>query len=120
MTSFNLGFSGGSVIKNLPDNVGDMGLIPGSGGAPGEGNGNPLQYSCLENPMDKGAWWATVYGVTRVRYALATKPPPPEKIKYVTLTSDLQYTASSWLPRAFQGFDSRQSRHPQPFPSSPL
>ena len=42
-----------------------MGLIPGSGRSPGEGNGNPLQYSCLENPMDRGAWWATVHGVTK-------------------------------------------------------
>ena len=44
-------------------NVGDLGSIPGSGRSPGEGNGNPLQYSCLENPMDRGAWWATVHGV---------------------------------------------------------
>ena len=43
----------------------------------GEGNGNPLQYSCLENPMDRGAWQATVHGVTRVRHDLVTKPPPP-------------------------------------------
>ena len=42
-----------------------MGLIPGSGQSPGGGHGNPLQYSCLENPMDRGAWWATVYGVTK-------------------------------------------------------
>ena len=53
----------------------DSGLIPGSGRSPGEGNGNPLQYSCLENPMDGGAWWATARGVTRVRHDLATKPP---------------------------------------------
>ena len=46
---------GGSVIKNLPANAGDTGLIPGLGISPGEGNGNPLQYSCLENPMDRGA-----------------------------------------------------------------
>ena len=45
-------------------NVGDLGSIPGSGRSPGEGNGNPLQYSCLETPMDGGAWWATVHGVT--------------------------------------------------------
>ena len=43
--------------------TGDAGLIPGLGRSPGEGNGNPLQYSCLENPMDRGAWWATVHGV---------------------------------------------------------
>ena len=49
-------FSGGSVVKNLPANAGDMGWIPGSGRSPGEKNGNPLQYSCLENPMDGGTW----------------------------------------------------------------
>ena len=56
------------VVKNLPDNaedVGDAGLIPGSGRSPGEGNGTPLQYSCLENPMDGGAWWVIVHGVTK-------------------------------------------------------
>ena len=46
-------------------NEGDLGSIPGSGSSPGEGNGNPLQYSCLENPMDEGAWWATVHGVAK-------------------------------------------------------
>ena len=51
----------GSVVMNLPANAGDIGLVPGSGRSPGEGNGNPLQYSCLENPMDRGAWWATVH-----------------------------------------------------------
>ena len=45
--------------------AGDQGLIPGSGRSPGEGNGNPLQHSCLENPMDRGAWWATVHGVAK-------------------------------------------------------
>ena len=45
------------------------------GRSPGEGNGNPLQYSCPENPMDRGAWWATVHRLTRVRHDLATKPP---------------------------------------------
>ena len=48
------------MVKNLPTNAGDSGLIPGSGRSPGEGEGNPLQYSGLENPRDKGAWWATV------------------------------------------------------------
>ena len=51
--------------KNLPANAGDRGLIPGSGRSPGGGNGNPLQYSCLENSMDRGAWWATVHGVAK-------------------------------------------------------
>ena len=59
-----MGFSGGSVVKDLPANAGDAGLIPGTGISPGEGTGNPLQYSCLGNPMDRGTWWATVHGVT--------------------------------------------------------
>ena len=56
------------MVKNPPDNAGDTGdagLIPGSGRSPGERNDNPLQYSCLENPMNRGAWWDTVYGVTK-------------------------------------------------------
>ena len=60
-----LGFPGGSEIKVPVCNAGDLGLIPGSGRFPGEGNGNPLQYSCLENLMDRGAWWATVHGVAK-------------------------------------------------------
>ena len=55
---------GGSDSKELICNVGDLGSIPGMGRSSGEGNGNPLQYFCLENPMDRGAWWATVHGVT--------------------------------------------------------
>ena len=61
-----LGFPGGSVVKNLPANaeaIGDVGWIPGSGRAPEGGNGSQLQYSCLENPRDRGAWPATVHGV---------------------------------------------------------
>jgi len=54
-----------SVVKNLPANVRDVSSIPGSGRSPEEGNGNPFQYSCLENPMDRGAWWATVHWVTK-------------------------------------------------------
>ena len=54
------GVSGGSVVKNPPANAGDTGLMPGLGRSPGEGNGNPHQYSCWENPMDRGAWWAEV------------------------------------------------------------
>ena len=62
------GFPWGSVVKNLPANAGDagdVGLIPGSGRSPGVGNGNPLQYSCLGNPMDGGAWKAIVHGVSK-------------------------------------------------------
>ena len=58
------GFPGVSDGKESACNAGDLGLIPGLGRSRGEGNGNPLQYSCLENPMDGGAWWATVHGVT--------------------------------------------------------
>ena len=58
-----MGFPGGSVVKNPPANVGDAGLILDPGRCPGEGNDNPLQYSCLGNPMNRGAWRATVHGV---------------------------------------------------------
>ena len=53
------------MIKNLPANVADVGLIPGLGRSPGEGNGSPLQYSCLENPMDRGAWWVIIHAITK-------------------------------------------------------
>ena len=59
------GFPGGSDGKASACTLGDLGLIPGSGRSPGEGNGNPLQYSCLENPMDEGDWQATVPGVAK-------------------------------------------------------
>ena len=61
------GFPGSSNSKTSAYNAGDLGSIPGSGRSPGEGNGNPLQYSCLENPMDWGAWWATIHGVAKSR-----------------------------------------------------
>ena len=67
------------VVKNMPANAGDIrdvGSVPGLGRSPGEGHGNPLQYSCLEKPMDRGAWWATVHGLARVRHDLAAQPPP--------------------------------------------
>ena len=60
-----VGFSGGSAVKDLPANAGDVGLIPGSGRSAGEGNGNPLQYSCLGNPMDRGTCWVTVHRVSK-------------------------------------------------------
>ena len=59
------GFPSGSEIKNLPANAGDVGSTLGLGRSPGEENRNPLQYSCLENPMDRGAWWAKVCGVMK-------------------------------------------------------
>ena len=58
-------FPGSSVVKNLLANAGDTDSIPGPGRSPGEGNGNPLQYSCLGNPMDRGAWWASIHGVAK-------------------------------------------------------
>ena len=61
-------FPGGAVVKNLPANAGNVAeacSISGSGRSPGGGNGNPLQYSCLGNPMNRGAWWATVYGIAK-------------------------------------------------------
>ena len=70
-----MGFPGSSDGKTSAYDVGDLGSIPGSGRSPGEGNGNPLQYSCLENPMDKGTWQATVHRVTRVRHYLVNKQP---------------------------------------------
>ena len=62
------GFPGGAVVKNPPASAGDardVGSIPGSGRSPGGGHCNPLQYSCLENPMDRGVWWAIIHGVTK-------------------------------------------------------
>ena len=65
----------GSVGKETACNAGDLDSIPGLRRSPGEGKGNALQYSCLMNPMNRGAWQATVFGVARVRHELVTKPP---------------------------------------------
>ena len=67
------GSPGCSVVKNLPANAGDIGSVSGSGRLPGEGNGNLLQYSCLGNPVDRGAWWATVHDYKRVEHNLMTQ-----------------------------------------------
>ena len=64
------GFPGGSVVKNPPASARDLGSIPGLGRSSGEGNGNSLQYSCLGNPRDRRAWWATVYGVAKSQISL--------------------------------------------------
>ena len=66
-----MGFSGGSDGKESACSAGDLDSIPGLGRSPREGNANPLQYSCLENPMDRGSWWATVHGVTKSRTQLS-------------------------------------------------
>ena len=71
-------------VKNLPAMQENPGMIPGSGRSPGEGNGNTLQYSCLPHLMDRGAWQATVHGVTRVGHGLVTKPPLLNEYSYVT------------------------------------
>ena len=65
LVMYNSIFPGGSHGKESACNAGDLGLISGLGRSPGEGNGYPLQYSCLENPIDRGAWWTTVHGVAR-------------------------------------------------------
>ena len=67
------GLPSGTEVKNLPANAGGEGLIPGSGRSPGGRYGNSLLYSCLENPKDRGAWWAIVMGSQRVRHGLVTK-----------------------------------------------
>ena len=71
------GFPGGSDSKESACNAGDMVSIPGSGRSPAEGNGNPLQYACLENSMDRGAWWAAVHGGTIYNHSLFHIPPSP-------------------------------------------
>ena len=78
-----MGFPVGSVVKNPSANSGDAGSIPGSIRSPGEGNGNPFQYSCLKNLMDRGAWQTTVHGVARVRHDLMTK----QQQQYVKVSS---------------------------------
>ena len=89
------GFPAGSVVKNLPASAGDS-SFPGSGRSPGEGNGNSLQYSCLENPMDRGALRATVLGVGK---DLATKPPPGINLwKAVKVLGNNDYRViSGWM-----------------------
>ena len=72
------GLPGSTMVKTLPANAGDSGdsgSIPGVGRSPRGGNGNPFHYSCLENPVDRGAWWATVLGIVRVGRDLVIKPP---------------------------------------------
>ena len=77
-------FSCSSVSKESVCSLGDLSLIPGSERSHGYGNHNPLQYSCLENPMDRGAWQNIVHGVARVRHDLGTKPPPPCSVSVVS------------------------------------
>ena len=82
-------FPGGSVAKNPPANARDAGSIPGLGRCPGGGNGNPLQYSCWDNPMDRRDWRATVHGVTKSQTWLSTHTLPQPKITGKTVTPPL-------------------------------
>ena len=80
------GFPGGAVVKNLPANAGDIrhaSSMPEWERSPGVGNGTPLQYSCLENPMDRGAWWATVHGVTKSQTGLSIHTPLLNSLDYL-------------------------------------
>ena len=81
-------FPGGSVGKESTYKAGDTGSIPGLGKSPKEGNGNPLQYSCLGNPTDRGAWQAIVHGVTRIGNVVATKLPPQMSLTIVMISKD--------------------------------
>ena len=92
------GFPGGSVGKESAFSAGDPSSIPGLRRSLGEGNGNPLQYSCLENFMDRGACRATVHGITRVRHHLVTKPPPSHYI-----------LVEKWADQLLQNLKSKQS-----------
>ena len=76
-----MGFPGDSVVRHPRPNTGDASLIPGLRRSPGEVNGNPLQYSCLGNPMEREAWWATVHGITKVGHNLATKQQQKYTVK---------------------------------------
>ena len=90
-----LDFSGGSDGKASVYNVGDPGSIPGLGRSPGEGNGNPLQHYCLENPMDRGAWWATVHGVAKSRTRLSHFTFPFRLV--ITFLPRSKHLLISWL-----------------------
>ena len=85
-----MGFPGGSVVKTLPAIAGDTDLTPGLGRSPGKGNGNPLQYSCLENSMDRGVWWAQSLGSQRVGHNWVTCMTMPT-FGLFTLSSYLKF-----------------------------
>ena len=96
-------------VKASTCNAGDLGSIPGSGRSPGEGNGNPLQYSCLENPMDGGAWWATVHWVAKSRTRLSDfthslTHSHASKVMLKILQASLQQYKKHELPDVQAGF----------------
>ena len=102
-----LGFPGGSVVKNtknMPTNAGDAGSITVSGRSPGGENGNPLQYSCLGNPMDRGAWWATIHAVTEASLNLSISLTPlNHKRGLETHTHTHTHTQMAWMWRELEG-----------------
>ena len=92
------GFPGGSDGKESACNAGKPDSIPGSRRSPGGGHSNPLQFSCLENPMDRGVRQVTMHGITRVRHDLATKPAPPHnEAPLKTLDTEAQQSSSELL-----------------------
>ena len=92
------GFLSSSVVKNPSANAGDVDSTPGSGRSPGRQNGNLLQYSSLENPMDKVAWWATVYGVTMSQTRLSNWPQSLWESHWLFFPSRLRTLTSQWNP----------------------
>ena len=103
------GFPGGSDGKEFACSARDSGSIPGLGRSPGEGNGYPLQYSCLENPLDRGTWWATVQGVTEsdMSERLTPPPPPPRRRQYSILLGASWRTGSSCLTQSINRISTR-------------
>ena len=106
LVGFTVTYEISSVGKESACNARDLGSIPGSGRSSGEWNGNPLQYSCLENPMDTGAWWATVHGAARVRHDLVTKP---HEILYDLILGYLVDYLSDHFPQPHQPFCCRSA-----------
>ena len=102
-------------MKESACNARDPGSIPGSRRSPGEGNGNQLHYSCLENPMDRGAYQSTVHGVRRGGHDLVTKPPPPAPVTFCVVAFQIQIHLRGWW--CFQ-FRFREERLPPPLSCS--
>ena len=88
----------GSVVKNPPANVGNTDSIPGLGRSPGEGNGNPLQYCCLENPMDRGFWWAKSMGSQSAGHKLVTKTTNPTPMLEIIIKISAFVAINKLLP----------------------
>ena len=109
MVNSYLGFSGGSVVKDPPASTGDIRTlcsIPRSGRSPGGGHGNPLQYFCLENPMDRGAWWATVHGVAKSQSDCSNLARIDRDIYLSLWNHSSTRNLCAWLPWRFNGWDS--------------